>query len=96
LFAQGVISAETFLRDPTYRAALTARLQELGRDAAVPLIPADRPEPRDWEIVFAILGAAAGEGPRSLPFFSQLNFTIAAERLDMLGFHVSLRLVPSA
>lgn len=48
----------------------------------------------EWEVVYAILGVAAGDAPTSLPFFSQLNFKIAAERLDSLGFRVSLRLVP--
>lgn len=40
-------------------------------------------------------GRGAGEGPRSLPFFSRLNFKIAAERLESAGFRVSLRQVPT-
>jgi uncharacterized protein (TIGR04141 family) len=94
LFSQGVVSAETFLRDTTFRCALSERLREQGREDAAGLIPQGRPTAQDWEIVYAILGGTEGDGPRSLPFFSQLNFKIAAERLETLGFRVSLRQVP--
>jgi uncharacterized protein (TIGR04141 family) len=95
LFSQGIVSAETFLRDCTYRAGLSTRLREQGQVNAADLIPEGRPIAQEWEVVYAVLGGAAGEGPRSLPFFSQLNFTIAAERLENLGFQVSLRQVPT-
>lgn len=95
LFSQAVISAEVFLRDATYRADLCNRLRAIGRDADVALIPAGRPTSTEWEIVYAILGFDAGATATSLPFFSQLNFKIAAERLDNLGYQVSLRLVPT-
>jgi uncharacterized protein (TIGR04141 family) len=94
LFSQGVVSAETFLRDATFRTALAQRLNELGRHEAAGLIPPERPAPHEWEIVYGIVGGNVGDGPRSLPFFSQLNFKIAAERLEALGFSVSLRQVP--
>ena len=96
LFAQAVVSAETFLRDPTYRTNLCQQLRDRGREGDVPLIPADRPATTEWEVVYAILGGDAADTPTSLPFFSQLNFKIAAERLDNVGFRVSLRLVPTA
>jgi uncharacterized protein (TIGR04141 family) len=66
------------------------------RDADVALIPAGRPNSQEWEVVYAVLGVNDGDTATSLPFFSQLNFKIAAERLDSLGFRVSLRLVPVA
>jgi uncharacterized protein (TIGR04141 family) len=47
-------------------------------------------------VVYAVIGVNPGDDATSLPFFSQLNFKIAAERLDTLGFQVSLRLVPLA
>jgi uncharacterized protein (TIGR04141 family) len=96
LFAQAIVSAETFLRDSTYRADLCTKLHERGRDADIDLIPGGRPTSTEWEVVYAILGVEAGDTAASLPFFSQLNFKIAAERLDSLGFQVSLRLVPLA
>jgi uncharacterized protein (TIGR04141 family) len=95
LFSQGVVSAETFLRDTTFRTALSGELRERGREDAARLIPAERPVAQDWEIVYAVVGGAVGDGPRALPFFSQLNFKIAAERLESLQFRVSLRQVPT-
>ena len=38
--------------------------------------------------MYAVVGGEHGAGPRSLPFFSQLNFKIAAERLESAGFRV--------
>lgn len=96
LFSQGVVSAETFFRDSGYRRALAAKLQEGDLSDAATLIPADRPSPSDWEIIFGIIGGQSSEWPRSLPFFSQLNFKIQAERLENLGYKVSLVHVPYA
>ena len=94
LFAQAVISAETFLRDQTYRTEICNKLREDNRHEDAAMIPAERPQSADWEVVYAILGTRDGDTATSLPFFSQLNFKLAAERLDSLGFRVSLRLVP--
>jgi hypothetical protein len=77
LFSQGVVSAETFLRDATFRQDLAERLRDRGQVNAARLIPAARPATQDWEIVCAVVGCEHGAGPRSLPFFSQLNFKIA-------------------
>ena len=90
LFSQGVVSAETFFRDPGYRQALASKLQEVGLRDAAALIPTNRPSPSDWEIVFGVIGGQRSEWPRSLPFFSQLNFKIQAERLENLGYKVTL------
>jgi uncharacterized protein (TIGR04141 family) len=44
--------------------------------------------------VFAVL--ADTEPAEALPFFSQLNFQLTAERLENMGFGVSLRQIPPA
>ena len=93
LFSQGVVSAETFLRDGTFREALLAKLREKGKDDVARLIPKGQPVARDWEVIYAIIGSNRG-GVRALPFFSQLNFKIAAERLENSQFRVSLRQIP--
>lgn len=94
LFSQGVVSAETFFRDSGYRQALATKLQEEGLNDAATLIPAKRPLPSEWEIVYGIIGGQSSEWPRSLPFFSQLNFKIQAERLENVGYKVSLLNIP--
>jgi uncharacterized protein (TIGR04141 family) len=96
LFSQGVVSAETFFRDPGYRLALATNLLDEGLKDAAALIPTNRPSPSDWEIVFGIIDSQRSEWPRSLPFFSKLNFKIQAERLENLGYKVSLIQVPVA
>lgn len=93
LFSQGTVSAETFLRDPTFRIAIAKRLREEGHNEVSRLISEEQPNARDWEVVYAIVGTNGG-GPRELPFFSQLNFVIAAERLENSQFHVSLQQIP--
>lgn len=92
LFSQGVIAAETFLRDEGFR----VRLQEIlmpSHPTQARLLgdPVQRPEPSRFEIVFAIITEASRKDwPRALPFFSQLNLVRSAQRLRMLGFQVSL------
>jgi len=94
LFSQGVVSSETFLRDRGFRQALAAKLREDGLHSAAAIIPVDRPSPSNWEVVFGVIGGERSEWPRSLPFFSQLNFKINAERLENLGYGVSLVHIP--
>ena len=94
LFSQGVVSAETFFRDPGYRQTLAMKLREDGLDDAASIIPIDRPLPSEWEVVFGVIGGQRQEWPRSLPFFSQLNFKINAERIENLGYRVSLLHIP--
>lgn len=93
LFSQGAVSAEAFLRDVTFRRAIVDRLSSSGDAEVIALISDERPEAGSWEIVYAIIGTD-GCGPRELPFFSQLNFKIAAERLENSQFRVSLQQIP--
>ena len=93
LFAQGVVSAETFFRDDTFRRALAERLREEAGEDVARLIPDAQPVPGQWEVVYAVVGAGRN-GPRELPFFSQLHFKLAAERLENSSFRVSLRQIP--
>ncbi|OJH40506.1 TIGR04141 family sporadically distributed protein [Cystobacter ferrugineus] len=92
LFAQGAVSAETFLRDEHFRTALKGRLEAKNSGIAKTLgNPAEKPEPNKYEIVFAVITNTPKEDwPGSLPFFSQLNLVRHARRLSMFGFRVSL------
>lgn len=90
LFSQGVVSAEIFLRDAGFRNQLAEKLRRDGMDAAANLIPRGAVSPSEWEVVYGVIGGDARSWPRSLPFFSQLNFRMAADRLGNLGYGVSL------
>lgn len=90
LFAQGVISAEAFLWDDAFRAGAKAALRSVNR-AFSSLIPDSRPTASDYEVIYAIITTmAAARWPVGLPFFSQLNLVNAADRLQRLGYKVSL------
>jgi uncharacterized protein (TIGR04141 family) len=86
LFAQAFASAEAFLYDAEFRRAVR---EKLGPPAAS-LIPLDAPAPREYEVVFAIIGGPANGWPHSLPFLSKLNFRNSAQRLRRFGYRVSL------
>lgn len=82
LFAQGTVSAETLLRDASFRKKLRSRLRKTHPEMGdlIPLRIVDRTQ---FPIVYAILGK---ERATDLPFFSQLAMSQAAGRLRDLGF----------
>jgi uncharacterized protein (TIGR04141 family) len=90
LFAQGTVSAETFLSDETFRENVREALAERSGEAAA-LIPEGRPMAPEFEIDYVILGKQNAE---SLPFFSQLTMLNAYGRLQLLGFKVGVKLLP--
>jgi len=84
LFAQGLISAETFRSVEGFRRkfeALLPRSQKLGagvRDVVAP----------KYEVVFGIISMSPR--PLNLPLFSQVNLRSAGRRLIDYGFRVRL------
>lgn len=88
LFAQGVVSAEAFISDESFRKEVIRILQGSPQFAA--LIPSGRPSAGDFEIVYAVIAKPDARWPRTLPFFSQLNLANASDRLATLGYKVSL------
>ncbi|RIK67115.1 MAG: hypothetical protein DCC65_07805 [Planctomycetota bacterium] len=90
LFAQGVVAAEAFLWDEEFRKAARSKIPATQKRVAA-LIPDDKPESKEFEVIYAIITKmAATKWPAGLPFFSQLNLVNAAERLRRHGFRVSL------
>lgn len=92
LFAQGTVPAEGFLRDPEFRRLVREAVTEVNPEFES-LIPEDRPNPQNYEVVYAVIAAPGGGWPQSLPFFSRLHLMQAAQRLQTLGYSVSTRLV---
>lgn len=84
LFAQGVVSARLLHLDRTFRLAFNEILPDSHRLAD----PAERIEPRDYEVAYAIVGPS--NRPLQLPFFSQVNLKQAADLLQEIGFRVTL------
>jgi len=84
LFAQGSVSAETFMRHEAFRVKLNEKFPDrikLGE-------PRARPKVENYRIVYAI--ATTKELPKDLPFFSKITLKNAIISLNGLGFRVAL------
>lgn len=88
LFAQGLTSAEALLSDEGFRMEARKLLGDQSTSLARQ-IPAGRPNPTNYRVVFAIIKGGQG-WRRSLPFFSKLRLARSAEALRRLGFDVRL------
>jgi len=93
LFAQGRMSGEALLRDEDFRQDARRYLRNL-KQAFQQRIPVGKPNPRDYKIVFAILGTDRLRPADGLPFFSKLNLARTFEALDAMGYHVAVKGIP--
>lgn len=90
LFAQGVVSAQAFLRSSEFRKKVNEKLPDshkLGNTER-------RPRADSYEVAYAVISRSAR--PLELPFFSKVNLRHAAEQLQTLGFSVTLTKIPVA
>jgi len=94
LFSQGSVSADLFLQDQALRTAIREKLIELEKPIHANLIPEERPQSGDYEVVYAVIAAAGQHGwPPPLPFFSSVNLMHHSGRIRNLGFQVSLQYI---
>lgn len=84
LFAQGVVSATTFISDEQFREKANTLLPSSLQLAT----PTDRPNASDFEIAFLI--ASQSTGPLSLPFFSRVTLRNAYRQLTGYGFKTTV------
>jgi uncharacterized protein (TIGR04141 family) len=94
LFAQARMSAEALLRDADFRRDARRLLREI-RPSLQARIPTAKPDPKDYRVVFAILGSDPDDPGEGLPFFSQLNLVRSYEALGALGYRVGVIGVPA-
>ena len=84
LFAQGHVSAETFIKDADFRILLNPKLP-----ATIKLKdPNPRPDPNSYRIVYAI--ATSKKIPAELPFFSKITLKNSVRTLRALDFNVEI------
>lgn len=84
LFAQGCVSAETFVRDQDFRVKVNSKLP-----LSIQLVdPSGRPDPSSYRIVYAI--ATNKKLPEDLPFFSKVTLKNAVRNLRALDYGVAL------
>jgi len=82
LFAQGAVSGELFVQDSQFREKLNEKLPNSHKL----LSPEDQPDPKEYEIVFAII---IGTNDLDIPFFSKVSLRNARRRLQGYGYKVS-------
>lgn len=84
LFYQGVVSAEFFQMDKTYRDLVRQKLPARFKY----LIPDARPKTEEYHVVFAIISTS--DKDLWMPFFSRVGVRHAVRRLEGFGYRVSL------
>lgn len=96
LFAQGTVSARTFIGDPTFREEIrdliANEVQEPEKAGWLALIPDGNSNVRrsDYTVSYVVLAESSKKGSDWLPFFSKLNLMQHARQIDNLGLHVTL------
>lgn len=84
LFAQGCVSAETFVKHEDFRVTLNPKLPPSIRLAD----PIPRPDAFNFRVVYAIV--TTKDLPLNLPFFAKVTLKNAVADLGALGFRVAL------
>ncbi|WP_114192097.1 TIGR04141 family sporadically distributed protein [Edaphovirga cremea] len=84
LFFQGMVGAEAFIKDKSYREKLNPKLPKSIRlkDAGL------RPNPKKYTIVYAI--ATVKNIPEELPFFSKVTLKNTLKTLKALDYNVAI------
>lgn len=87
LFNQGFVSAELFVTDPAFRKELKDKV--IGT-AYKKLIPANRPDTKQYSVVYAIIQKKPSDGIFKLPFFSKVSLRRCKRVLEGYGYNVFL------
>ncbi|MEM9023586.1 MAG: TIGR04141 family sporadically distributed protein, partial [Bacteroidota bacterium] len=86
LFAQGLVASRTLSGDVEFRKGAKKAILHGKKH----LFSRSNFHPRDWTVVYGILG----RGKRQLPFFSKVNLKTATTNLRQLGYTVHLDFIP--
>lgn len=96
LFAQGSVSASTFLNDGTFRNAIRAEIESTivpeKRDHWLKLVP-DASTPVDrakYTVSYGVIANSNKTGTDWLPFFSKLNLMQQGKQILSMGFQLSV------
>ncbi len=100
LWNQGLVSAESFIRDDKFRkdlrAAAVQRQKLTSKSHFHTLLPGTgvRPNPRDYKVVFGIMRHRyKSSGTLGLPFFSKVSLRAVARRIELMGYPVEVHLI---
>jgi uncharacterized protein (TIGR04141 family) len=96
LFAQGQVSANTFLGDGTFRDRVRQRIEEVVppalQDKWLALVPgsANTVDRSKYSVSYAVIANSEKSGADWLPFFSKLNLMQQGRQILSLGFKLSI------
>lgn len=100
LWNQGLVSAEAFIDDATFRRGFRSearkREAKFSKSGFLALLPdgRSRPVPADYTVVFGVMRHPyAATGLVGLPFFSKVAMRAVAQRIARMGFPVELHLI---
>ncbi len=94
LWSQGVVSADSFVGDGTFRKKLRSvvKSEKTGFETLLPKA-SERVVREDYTIVYGIMRQPYANGTTGLPFFSKVSLQSAVQRLRVLGFNVAIELI---
>lgn len=101
LWNQGVVSAESFVRDATFRTDMRTKAlkrqketKKKGFESVLPDGRQKKPTTSEYRIVYGIMRHAYKRSKKlDLPFFSKVSLRSAAQRLELMGFTVEVHLI---
>lgn len=100
LWNQGIVSAESFVRDDVFRKSMRdsaiKRQRIAGKSGFEALLPDGRskPTPSEYKVIYGIMRHPYQRSKKlGLPFFSKLSLRAAASRLQLIGYTVEVHLI---
>ncbi|WP_181169550.1 DUF6119 family protein [Mesorhizobium sp. B2-4-4] len=100
LWSQGVVSAETFVRDEVFRKSMRdaaiKRQKKAGKKGFEALLPDGRSKPvaTEYKVVYGIMRHPYRRTKKlGLPFFSKVSLRAAASRIQLMGYTVEVHLI---
>lgn len=100
LWNQGVVSAESFVRDEKFRIDLRkavkarqAKAKKAGFEAILP-DGRSKPHPADFTVVYGVMRHRYKKsGTIGIPFFSKVSLRAIAERIELMGYAIEIHLI---
>lgn len=88
LFSQGRVAAECFLSDESFRKQVHELVKKKLGDNVFDY--KEKPNPNEYEIVYAIIAKKACSSVGKLPFFSKVNLMLTCQSLERINFKYSI------
>ncbi|WP_411505337.1 TIGR04141 family sporadically distributed protein [Brucella anthropi] len=94
VWMQGLVSAEAFVSDATFRRTLRAKVKNLGVSFATQLPKSGESVDRTkFKVVYGLMRKPYADGSLDIPFFSKVSLQAAAQRIEQFGFSIAIELI---